>query len=114
MVYVVKALDLSDDRCQQSLDKSSSYRLMDYLGLLRKPGLIWMQADQKLLAWNAWNAIDRQSLLAEIQQTRRCFGIVLAEGTQGTKVLAMHTGGALDLDGPESIGTINDEIHLAA
>jgi len=73
-----------------------------------------MQRPQEFLAGHAGDPVDGQSLLAQVKQTHRGFGIFLAEGAQRAQILAIHLAGAFDLDGPEHIRAINDEIHLAA
>ena len=52
------------------------------------------------------------ALLAAVQQTYVCFGIILFEGSQTVDGFRSQTRGIFNLDGAKSVFAVNDEIDL--
>src|SRR5262245_52628021 len=72
------------------------------------------QTAEEVVAGQALDAVDFEGFFATVQQPQLRLRVVLPEGLETAQIRRTNGGGALDLQSPETVPAVDDEVHFGA
>ena len=76
--------------------------------------LIGHEIGQELLGRKAENVVDQEPIASSIHEQAAALGVIGAKGLETAEIPASHVRRVLDLDRPETVPAVHDEIDLDA